>query len=118
MGNETSAFIDQQRYRDSTLTRVLEEALGGNSRTTLLVTASACVRNSAHVNFVYSTEELWPLVAQLQKDLAQARRELSGYNSKLLIPRRGMASKERRSSSIVSDTMESKEDLILNPKAP
>lgn len=140
LGKVIDALVERRThvpYRDSTLTRVLEEALGGNSRTTLLVTASACsqyldetvcslrfaaraqkVRNSAHVNFVYSTEELWPLVAQLQKDLAQARRELSGYNSKLLIPRRGIASKERRSSSIVSDTMESKEDLILNPKAP
>jgi len=136
LGKVIDALVERRThvpYRDSTLTRVLEEALGGNSRTTLLVTASACsqyldetvcslrfaaraqkVRNSAHVNFVYSTEELWPLVAQLQKDLAQARRELSGYNSK----RRGMVSKERRSSSIVSDTMESKEDLILNPKAP
>eukprot|EP00931_Biecheleriopsis_adriatica_P005458 TRINITY_DN106979_c0_g1_i1.p1 TRINITY_DN106979_c0_g1~~TRINITY_DN106979_c0_g1_i1.p1 ORF type:complete len:894 (+),score=175.50 TRINITY_DN106979_c0_g1_i1:53-2683(+) len=85
-------------YRDSTLTRVLEEALGGNSRTTLLVAASACaqhldetvcslrfatraqkVSNCAHVNFVYSPEELLPLVSQLQRELALARRELAQH---------------------------------------
>lgn len=33
-------------YRDSVLTRVLEESLGGNCRTTLLVTASACAQHA------------------------------------------------------------------------
>eukprot|EP00913_Durusdinium_trenchii_P028650 g26870.t1 len=108
-------------YRDSTLTRVLEEALGGNSRTTLMVTASACaqhmeetlcslrfatraqkVRNYAHVNFVYSAEELWPLVAQLQKDLAQARRELGA--------------KEKRHRCRSSSVDEMKELILQVPK--
>lgn len=131
LGKVIDALVERRThvpYRDSTLTRVLEEALGGNSRTTLLVTASACsqyldetvcslrfaaraqkVRNSAHVNFVYSAEELWPLVAQLQKDLAQARREL--HASKWLVPRRSStasSAKFRRES-----TEESKEELIL-----
>lgn len=131
LGKVIDALVERRThvpYRDSTLTRVLEEALGGNSRTTLLVTASACsqyldetvcslrfaaraqkVRNSAHVNFVYSAEELWPLVAQLQKDLAQARREL--HASKWLVPRRSStasSAKFRRDS-----TEESKEELIL-----
>ncbi|CAE8675600.1 unnamed protein product, partial [Polarella glacialis] len=67
-------------YRDSTLTRVLEEALGGNSQTTLLVAASACVQHQdetvcslrfatraqkvmtcPHQNVVYSPEELLPM---------------------------------------------------------
>lgn len=140
LGKVIDALVERRThvpYRDSTLTRVLEEALGGNSRTTLLVTASACsqyldetvcslrfaaraqkVRNSAHVNFVYSAEELWPLVAQLQKDLAQARREL--HASKLLVPRRcstASIAKFRRDSN--STEAESKEELILQvPKDP
>lgn len=82
-------------YRDSRLTRVLEEALGGNCRTTLLVAASACsqhydetissmrfatrakkVRNVAKVNYVYSSDQLLMLVASLQRDLLRTKRQL------------------------------------------
>jgi kinesin family protein 5 len=82
-------------YRDSQLTRVLQEALGGNCRTTLLVAASACsqhwdetlsalrfasrtkkVRNLAKVNFMYSSDQLLMLVGQLQKELLGAKRQI------------------------------------------
>lgn len=82
-------------YRDSRLTRVLEEALGGNCRTTLLVAASACsqhydetissmrfatrakkVRNVAKVNYVYSSDQLLMLVASLQRDLLRTKQQL------------------------------------------
>lgn len=82
-------------YRDSQLTRVLQEALGGNCRTTLLVAASACsqhwdetlsalrfasrakkVRNLAKVNFMYSSDQLLMLVGQLQNELLGAKRQI------------------------------------------
>lgn len=83
-------------YRDSRLTRVLQEALGGNCRTTLVVAASASsqhyeetmsslrfatrtkkVRNYAKVNMMYSSERLASLVGQLQKQLADANSQLA-----------------------------------------
>jgi len=88
-------------YRDSRLTRVLEEALGGNCRTALLVTASACaqhydetlsslrfasrttkVRNHAKVNYMYSADQLLSLVAQLQRELSSAKRQIAQLGAK------------------------------------
>ncbi|WFD36267.1 hypothetical protein MCUN1_003145 [Malassezia cuniculi] len=64
-------------YRDSKLTRILQESLGGNSRTTLIVNCSPCaynieetlstlrfgvraksIKNNAHINAELSPEEL------------------------------------------------------------
>jgi hypothetical protein len=83
-------------YRNSQLTRVLQETLGGNCKTALLVTCSAAschaaetlsslrfatrarlVRNHVKVNLIRSPEQLTSLVAHLQRDLAAARREAS-----------------------------------------
>jgi len=99
LGNVIDALAEQRPhvpYRDSRLTRVLEEALGGNCHTTLLVAASTCmqhfdetlsslrfatrakyVRNHAKVNYMYSSDQLLLLVAQLQRDLASAKQRIA-----------------------------------------
>ncbi|CAJ1401869.1 unnamed protein product [Effrenium voratum] len=91
LGKVIDALVEQRShvpYRDSQLTRVLQEALGGNCRTTLLVAASGCaqhadetlsslrfatraknVRNVAKVNYTFSQEQLLLVVAKLQKQL-------------------------------------------------
>ncbi|CAK9003843.1 unnamed protein product [Durusdinium trenchii] len=104
LGKVIDALAEQRPhvpYRDSQLTRVLQEALGGNCRTTLLVAASGAqqhadetlsslrfatraksVRNVAKVNYTYSPEQLLLLVAKLQKQLASAHEhivELGGF---------------------------------------
>mmetsp|Transcript_159816 Transcript_159816/g.297948 ORF Transcript_159816/g.297948 Transcript_159816/m.297948 type:complete len:1129 (+) Transcript_159816:37-3423(+) len=81
-------------YRNSQLTRVLQETIGGNCKTTLLVACSACsrhqsetlstlrfatrarsVRNHVKVNLIHSAEQLDHYVRQLQRELLSERRE-------------------------------------------
>jgi len=104
LGNVIDALAEQRShvpYRDSRLTRVLEEALGGNCRTTLLValsplmqhydetisslrfaTRAKAVRNHAKVNYMYSADQLLLLVAQLQRELAGANKQIAHFSLK------------------------------------
>merc|ERR1719460_1636837 len=97
LGNVISALKEKRShipYRDSKLTRILQETLGGNFKTSLVVT---CSRSSLHaeetlsaltfatraksvcnhvkVNLLYSQEQLMTLVEKLQRDLDAARRK-------------------------------------------
>jgi hypothetical protein len=103
LGKVIDALAEQRPhvpYRDSRLTRVLEEALGGNCRTTLLVAASPlsqhydetlssmrfatrakAVRNHAKVNYMYSSDQLLVLVARLQRELAGANKQLAYFTN-------------------------------------
>jgi kinesin family protein 5 len=103
LGKVIDALAEQRPhvpYRDSRLTRVLEEALGGNCRTTLLVAASPfsqnadetlsslrfatrakAVRNHAKVNYMYSSDQLLFMVSTLQRELASANRQLANFGS-------------------------------------
>merc|ERR1719424_208105 len=99
LGHVIQALVKKQThvpYRNSQLTRVLQETLGGNCKTALVVTCSAAachaaetlsslrfatrarlVRNHVKVNLINSPEQLTSLVAHLQRDLTTARREAS-----------------------------------------
>lgn len=108
LGNVINALTDSSMsytpYRDSKLTRILQESLGGNSRTALILCASPSsiqfsetmstlrfgaraklVRNEARVNQVYSAAELRALLTQAQKELAtlraQATRTITPINN-------------------------------------
>ena len=78
-------------YRDSKLTRILKESLGGNYKTYLIVTCSPhsynideiisslyfakrvkCIKNKYEINIKYSYEELQNLVDKLNKKLILA----------------------------------------------
>lgn len=83
-------------YRDSRLTRILEDSLGGNCRTTLLCTCSSNsvhfsetlsslrfaarakkVTNFTHVNVTYACDkQLLNRIAQLRTELSKAHRKL------------------------------------------
>lgn len=128
LGKVIDALAEQRPhvpYRDSQLTRVLQEALGGNCRTTLLVAASGCaqhadetlsslrfatraksVRNVAKVNYTYSPEQLLLLVAKLQKQLVGAHEHIVELSQvpRLLqeSPRHDMPERTRASSSRLS----------------
>lgn len=101
LGHVIDALADKRPhvpYRDSRLTRILEDSLGGNCRTTLLV---ACSLNSCHAaetmsalrfagrakkvcNMVYlRSNEAYPVDRQLLTRIASLRRELSKAHQEL-----------------------------------
>ena len=80
---------DHIPYRDSKLTRILQESLGGNSKTTLIIACSMCtyndketlgtlrfgqraksIKNKAVVNEERSAKELQILLDQAEKKIA------------------------------------------------
>lgn len=87
-------------YRDSKLTRILQESLGGNSRTTLIINVSPGldsvsetfstlrfgsrakkIQNNVHVNKELSLEQLKARVAALEKANLQLENELRLRNN-------------------------------------
>lgn len=89
-------------YRDSKLTRVLQDSLGGNSKTTLIITCSPsvynlqetlstlrfgirakAVKNKAHVNREYTISELKLLLAKAEEEIVNKDRRISKLEERL-----------------------------------
>jgi len=89
-------------YRDSKLTRVLQNALGGNARTCLICTASphpqnaneslstmrfgsraSHIRNEAKMNIALDANELKKLLDKAQEEIAELRRENADLKQQL-----------------------------------
>lgn len=89
-------------YRDSKLTHILKEALGGNSKTTLLIACSPhisnadetistlrfgqrakTIKNKVTATIHRSVEELNAIILQLRKEIAFLRRHVKLLESKL-----------------------------------
>jgi hypothetical protein len=99
LGNVINALAARQShvpYRNSKLTRIIQETLGGNFKTALVTTCSPlrkhmdetvsslqfatrakAVCNHVKVNFVYSAEQLMSIVETLQEELLTTRREVA-----------------------------------------
>lgn len=99
LGNVIHALIsysDHIPYRDSKLTRLLQESLGGNYKTTLIVACSPSpktfeetlntlkfavrakkIRNKVTVNIKNSPESYIQIIEQLKLDLMSAKREIN-----------------------------------------
>eukprot|EP00916_Digyalum_oweni_P016408 GHVL01026920.1.p1 GENE.GHVL01026920.1~~GHVL01026920.1.p1 ORF type:complete len:558 (-),score=97.99 GHVL01026920.1:218-1846(-) len=99
LGNVISALADKRShipYRDSKLTRILQETLGGNYKTSLLVSLTPelthfdeslsalnfsarakAVCNVVRVNTVHSTQHLLGMIERLQNELVIVKSELS-----------------------------------------
>lgn len=95
-------------YRDSKLTRILQESLGGNSRTTLIINASPCaynldetistlrfgvraksIKNKARVNAELSPTELKALLRKAQSDAAKYTQYIAALEAELKTWRAG-----------------------------
>ena len=97
LGNVITALTDGKSshvpYRDSKLTRVLQDSLGGNSKTTLIVTCSPspfnesetistlrfgvrakCIKNKPKVNREYTINELKLMLAQAKEEITKKDR--------------------------------------------
>jgi len=99
LGNVINALAERRPhvpYRDSKLTRILQETLGGNCKTALIVTCSQQRRhldeslsslnfatraksicNHVKMNFVYSAEQLMGFVERLQQELKLTRHAIA-----------------------------------------
>ena len=134
LGNVISALTSAGKkgkhipYRDSTLTFLLQDALGGNTKTTLLVAASSDVYNfdetvgtirfatrakeikcSAKVNKEVSNKELKVMIKMYQKQLAAANEMIKKMKNKM---------KKMKASGNVSSGSESSEaDSVEEAKA-
>lgn len=108
-------------YRDSKLTRILQESLGGNSRTTLIINCSPCeyneaetlstlrfgmraksIKNKARINAELSPAELKALLKKAQRDVGNYERyigmveaELSSWRSGTAVDKAQWASMEK-----------------------
>lgn len=95
-------------YRDSKLTRILQESLGGNSRTTLIINASPCaynvdetistlrfgvraksIKNKARVNAELSPAELKALLKKSQTETARYLQYIATLEAELRVWRSG-----------------------------
>lgn len=105
LGNVISSLSSEKDhipYRDSKLTRILQDSLGGNSKTTLIVACSPHVfnsdessstlkfalrakkiKNKVKQNIKKSTEELEKLIEELSKKLQIAKIEIDRLKRKL-----------------------------------
>jgi kinesin family protein 5 len=95
-------------YRDSKLTRILQESLGGNSRTTLIINCSPCsynldetistlrfgvraksIKNTARVNAELSPAELKALLKRAQADASKHQNYIAALEGEIKIWRAG-----------------------------
>ncbi|KAJ3194326.1 hypothetical protein HK101_002995 [Irineochytrium annulatum] len=95
-------------YRDSKLTRILQESLGGNSRTTLIINCSPSsfneaetlgtlrfgmraktIKNKAKINAELSPAELKNLLKKAKQDLASIQAYVASLESEITVWRAG-----------------------------
>ncbi|OMJ09198.1 Kinesin heavy chain [Smittium culicis] len=112
LGNVINSLTDGKSthipYRDSKLTRILQESLGGNSRTTLIIncspssfnssetistlrfgTRAKSIKNKAKVNQEYSPEELKLMVKKLNSKVTSYKAFIKSLEDELKIWRSG-----------------------------
>ncbi|KAK6460338.1 P-loop containing nucleoside triphosphate hydrolase protein [Scheffersomyces coipomensis] len=127
LGNVINALTDQKSthipYRDSKLTRILQESIGGNSRTTLIINCSSSglnesetlnslrfgtraktIKNSAHINTELSSSALRYKLSQLEQIndqnqiyIRELEKELHKYENGSVIEHPNTPSKDFKS---------------------
>ncbi|KAK7203338.1 putative kinesin family protein [Myxozyma melibiosi] len=148
LGNVINALTDGKSthvpYRDSKLTRILQESLGGNSRTTLIVNCSPSIynmqetlstlkfgmraktiKNRPKINAELSPTELKMQLkkvvhqnASLSEYAAALEKEVQAWRAGEQVPQESWASKERSRSSLSNSSGNSSGIDISVPSTP
>ncbi|KAK0391023.1 hypothetical protein NLU13_0525 [Sarocladium strictum] len=125
-------------YRDSKLTRILQESLGGNSRTTLIIncspssyndvetlgtlrfgTRAKSIKNKAKVNAELSPAELKALLKKAQGQVTSFEGYISNLESEIQLWRAGESvPKERWVTSMSTDIVAPKPDARATAPRP
>lgn len=118
-------------YRDSKLTRVLQDSLGGNSKTALIITASPsaynepetistlrfgirakAIKNKPTVNKEYTVAEMKVLLAKAEAEIGKKTGRIQVLESMLV-----EAGVKFTEDMLVTDTMETAETVVSNKSA-
>ena len=105
LGNVINSLIKNSEhvpYRDSKLTRLLQESLGGNYKTTLIVCCSPhprnyddtintlkfaqrakTIKNKVHLNIKKSAEEYMKIIEDLKRQLNEAHEQIEHWKGKV-----------------------------------
>lgn len=108
LGNVINALTDDKKkghipYRDSKLTRLLQESLGGNAKTTLIITCSPSifneaetistlrfgqraksVKNTPKINREYTVAELNLLLEKAEQTIAELKKRIAQLEAYIL----------------------------------
>lgn len=123
---------DHVPYRDSKLTRILQESLGGNFKTTLMVTCSPsarsqsetmdtlrfavrakAIRNKVRINLKNPPENYIKIIEQLKLELSSAKSEIKSLRVKLIPDK-----KEKSQTKVSQHMRKSSAGSIKPPPAP
>ncbi|KAL4470856.1 hypothetical protein ABPG72_016402 [Tetrahymena utriculariae] len=132
LGNVINALTDVKiqhvPYRDSKLTRVLQESLGGNSTTTLIITCSPssfndqetlstlrfgmrakCIKNKPKINREYTTQELQLIIQNQEKIIEEQKKQIRQLEKQIEI---GNIFNTSTIQTNNSDTLNTSQDII------
>jgi len=122
-------------YRDSKLTRILQESLGGNSKTTLMINASPMsfnetetistlrfgyraksIKNKAKANVDLSVPQLKKLLAESAARVAQLESHIGKLTSEIKIWRQGgTVAESERAGNFANTTNSTLEEVTIAP---
>ncbi|KAJ8951442.1 hypothetical protein NQ318_006871 [Aromia moschata] len=109
LGNVISALGDKSKralhipYRDSKLTRLLQDSLGGNSQTVMI----ACVRRNIKNRIFINQDKTSKTISQLKQQIAQLQLELVEYKQgKRIIREDGEVSNLRTRVKAMQETID------------
>lgn len=134
MGNVINALTEDKKkthipYRDSKLTRLLQESLGGNAKTTLIITCSPSmfneaetmstlrfgqraksVKNTPKINREYTVAELQLLLEKAESTITELKKRITQLE--LFIQKNGMQAPklEIMSPAKISSSKDAKTD--------
>ena len=124
-------------YRDSKLTRILQESLGGNSRTTLIINCSPssyndaetigtlrfgvrakAIKNKAKINAELSPAELKQLLKKAQNQVTTYENYIANLEGETLLWRSGeTVPKEKWTPALANGSITSKRDEVRQPRS-
>eukprot|EP00039_Didymoeca_costata_P018846 m.335225 g.335225 ORF g.335225 m.335225 type:complete len:947 (-) comp17543_c0_seq1:112-2952(-) len=110
-------------YRDSKLTRILQESLGGNARTCIIICCSPSsyneqetlsslqfgkrakkIKNKAKVNIQFSVEELEKQLEVARREIARLSKRIVAYEKELKVWRSGGTVSEEDRATLMEDS--------------